>query len=369
VTVTAKESELGIKLVEAYEGDFDPSTFVDPYLHGPQQLIEARTAGQPMPVRAIREPKASDDDLAEAFMASLAAAPNLKVLKGGRAVKGRGQGARAADGFAVSNPNRSPTSGKDPKDAQTRRADWWGPSHPRPAPGPTRPNRATDTPNGRKCTRLQRKIPAAPEPETRDLLQRFTDKTALEASLGQGGSDNIRYASGNASREVREMVDALPDQIIRKIGEVRDLYHRLVLVVAPEGVGKTAALCTVRERLGAPCINLSLELSRRLLDLTERQRSLHVQGLVEEVVAETGADLVLLDNTEILFDPKLQQDPLRCLQQMARHRTVVAAWGSAVADDGTASAVLTYAAPGHPEYRRYPANDLTIVTEAMAPTA
>lgn len=165
------------------------------------------------------------------------------------------------------------------------------------------------------------------------------------------------------------VADPLPDQIVRKIDEVKDSYHRLVLVVAPEGAGKTTALQTVRERLGAPCINLNLELSRRLLDLTERQRSLHIQGLVEEVVAEAGADLVLLDNIEILFDPKLQQDPLRCLQQLARHRTVVAAWGSAVADDGAASAVLTYAALGHPEYRRYSANDLTIVSQAMAPTA
>lgn len=165
------------------------------------------------------------------------------------------------------------------------------------------------------------------------------------------------------------VADPLPDQIVRKIDEVKDGYHRLVLVVAPEGAGKTAALRAVGERMGAPCINVNLELSRRLLDLTERQRSLNVQGLVEEVVAETGADLVLLDNIEIMFDPKLQQDPLRCLQQLARHRTVVAAWGGAVTDDGAASAVLTYAAPGHPEYRRYPANDLTIATPMMAPTA
>ena len=165
------------------------------------------------------------------------------------------------------------------------------------------------------------------------------------------------------------MADPLPDQIIRKIDEVKDGYHRLVLVVAPEGAGKTAALHTVGERLGAPCINLNLELSRRLLDLTERQRSLHVQELVEEVVAETGASLVLLDNIEILFDPKLQQDPLRCLQQLARPRTVVATWGGAVADDGAKSAVLTYAALGHPEYRRYSANGLTIVTQVMAPIA
>jgi len=181
-----------------------------------------------------------------------------------------------------------------------------------------------------------------------------------------GASRSPIDARGEAENS---MADPLPDSIIRKIDEVKDGYHRLVLVVAPEGGGKTAALHTVAEHLRAPCINLNLELSRRLLDLTERQRSLHVQGLVEEVIAEASADLVLLDNIEILFDPKLQQDPLRCLQLLARHRTVAAAWGGAVANDGASPAVLTYAVPGHPEYRRYPANDLTTVTQVMAPTA
>jgi predicted ATP-binding protein involved in virulence len=165
------------------------------------------------------------------------------------------------------------------------------------------------------------------------------------------------------------VVNALSDQIIARIREVRDLYHRLVLLVAPEGAGKTAALCTVAERLDVPCINLNLQLSQRLLDLTERQRSLHVQALVEEISAASGADVVLLDNIEILFDPRLQQDPLRSLQQLARHRTVVAAWGGALTDDGPAQAALIYAAPGHPEYRRYPAADLTIVTPLLVSTA
>lgn len=165
------------------------------------------------------------------------------------------------------------------------------------------------------------------------------------------------------------MADPLSDQIVRKIGEVRNLYHRLVLVVAPEGAGKTAALDAVSKRLGAPRVNINLELSRRLLDLTERQRALNVQRLLEESITETGSDVVLLDNIEILFDPTLQQDPLRCLQHLARHRTVVATWGGAIMDDGAAPAVLTYGTSGHPEYRRYPASELTIVAPMMASAA
>ena len=35
---------------------------------------------------------------------------------------------------------------------------------------------------------------------------------------------------------------------------------------------------------------------------------------------------MLLDHLEILFDPALEQDPLRLLQGVSRDRTVVAAW-------------------------------------------
>ena len=63
------------------------------------------------------------------------------------------------------------------------------------------------------------------------------------------------------------MVESLSDQVIRKIEQAAGLYHRLVMVVAPTGAGKTAALQEVAKRTGFPYINVNLELSRRLLDL------------------------------------------------------------------------------------------------------
>jgi hypothetical protein len=67
--------------------------------------------------------------------------------------------------------------------------------------------------------------------------------------------------------------------------------------------------------------------------------------------------VVLIDNIEILFEVSLKQDPLRLLQQISRNRTVVATWNGTIA-----GGYLTYAATNHPEYRRYPAHDLLIVT-------
>jgi hypothetical protein len=152
------------------------------------------------------------------------------------------------------------------------------------------------------------------------------------------------------------MPEPVADRIIRCIGQAAELYHRLILLVAPAGTGKTAALQDVRERNGAFLINVNLELSRRMLDLTERQRALQLPSLLSEIANATQADLILLDNIEVLFDVLLKQDPLRLLQGLSRNKTVVAAWNGSI-DGGH----ISYAAPGHPEYKRYPVQDLMVI--------
>ncbi|MCL4079017.1 BREX-3 system P-loop-containing protein BrxF [Coriobacteriia bacterium Es71-Z0120] len=94
------------------------------------------------------------------------------------------------------------------------------------------------------------------------------------------------------------MAEPLANQVLRKIGEVCSLYHRLILMVGPAGSGKASALKEVSARA-------------------------------------------------------LQQDPLRLLQGLPRNKTVVAAWNGTIVDG-----YLTYAGPSHPEYRRYPIRDL-----------
>lgn len=119
-------------------------------------------------------------------------------------------------------------------------------------------------------------------------------------------------------------MDQLADQIIQAIETVKGQYHRLLLLVAPAGAGKTAALLEVERRTGFPRINGNLELSRRLLDLSERQRPLQAARLLAEIVEETGTELVLLDNMELLFDCSLRQDPLRLRQGLAEDLVMLA---------------------------------------------
>jgi hypothetical protein len=157
------------------------------------------------------------------------------------------------------------------------------------------------------------------------------------------------------------MAEPLSDGVIRRIGQAAELYHRLIMLVAPAGAGKTVALQDVHERTAAPLININLELSRRMLDLTERQRALMLPRLLAEIVDASAADVVLLDNIEVLFDVSLKQDPLRLLQGLSRNKTVVAAWSGSVDREH-----MVYATPYHPEYRRYPLRDFLVVNPEAA---
>ena len=95
-----------------------------------------------------------------------------------------------------------------------------------------------------------------------------------------------------------------------------------------------------------------------MLELTTGQRPLQLRPFLEKWMETVGAasDLVLLDNTELLFDATLKQDPLPLLQGLSRNKTLVAAWTGAL-EDGK----LRYAAARHPEHRQYPARDLLAV--------
>ena len=152
------------------------------------------------------------------------------------------------------------------------------------------------------------------------------------------------------------MTRHLAEAVNEQIGHAERLYHRLVLVVGTEGAGKTTALKDLTDTTGAPLINVGVELSRRLLDLAEWQRPIRVATLLDQIVAETGSDVILLDNIEVLFDVALHQDPLLLLRGLSRRRTVVASWNGSM-EEGH----IQYAVPGHPEHRRCPVDGVLVV--------
>ena len=110
-------------------------------------------------------------------------------------------------------------------------------------------------------------------------------------------------------------------RLLERIPDANALYHRLVLAVGPARSGKTEALTELAASKGWPRVNVNLQLAERLLDLTQKQRAVRVAGLLDDIAKSTAADVVLLDNIEMLFAVEFAQDPLRLLQGLSRNRT------------------------------------------------
>jgi hypothetical protein len=153
--------------------------------------------------------------------------------------------------------------------------------------------------------------------------------------------------------------DVLVQAIENRLPQAAHLYYHLIVVAGAAGTGKTAALRTLSRRLGTEPVNVNLELSRRLLEVAERRRPLAVMPALQEIVRAREGEVVFLDNLEMLFHPALRQDPLRCLQLLARQRTVVATWSGTFANGD-----LAYGEPGHAEYCRRRAIDFLVVDSA-----
>ena len=151
------------------------------------------------------------------------------------------------------------------------------------------------------------------------------------------------------------MAEPIQDNIKHAIQVAEELYHRLVLLVGETGSGKTEILRGIADEFRSPVVNISLELSSELLELTTKQRSLRLPSILDQIVKQAQAP-VLLDNLEILFDKDLQQDPLRLLQSISRNKVVVASW-SGIMNSGR----LLYSEIGHPEYRSYESVNALIV--------
>lgn len=146
-------------------------------------------------------------------------------------------------------------------------------------------------------------------------------------------------------------------QLEQAIEQASSQYFRLVILAGPPGSGKTATMQSVAQKIGCQVVNVNLELSKKMLELSRAQRSRQVARLMKEVIAAVSGSVVLLDNLEILFDTGLAVEPLRLLQVSSRNRTVVASWsGSYVA--GT----LTYAEPGHPEFVQFKQSEAVVIT-------
>jgi len=142
------------------------------------------------------------------------------------------------------------------------------------------------------------------------------------------------------------------------VEEAATRYTRLVLLVGPHGSGKTDLLHRFAAEHDVPVICVGSSLSDQMLGTPLRQLPVTAADSFGELVRECcGEQLALIDNIELLFLPLLHLDPLKLLQDVARNRTVVAAW-----PQQQLAATLNYGEPGHPEFRAFSEPDTLTLT-------
>lgn len=133
-----------------------------------------------------------------------------------------------------------------------------------------------------------------------------------------------------------------------KILVVENRRHKLVLLVAPSSSGKTGLLQYLSKNHPGrfEYLNLNRELSVLLKDVAVNERPYKVRELLDKVVSDKQG-VLLVDNTEIIFDPELKLDAVKTLERLSRFNIVVASWSGSLKDG-----VLSYAEPSHKEYYR-----------------
>ncbi|MFZ5823437.1 MAG: BREX-3 system P-loop-containing protein BrxF [Bacillota bacterium] len=139
-------------------------------------------------------------------------------------------------------------------------------------------------------------------------------------------------------------MDPTQTALTQAIAEAPHRYSRLVLLIGPIGSGKTKLLQSYAQVTNSPYLPVGAVLAERLLATPARFRDTEATRALNDLCQGPGP--FLLDNVELLFDPALQLDPYRLLTGLARTCIIVAAWPGTY-QHGT----LTYAFPGHREYR------------------
>ena len=135
------------------------------------------------------------------------------------------------------------------------------------------------------------------------------------------------------------------------LNEAKKSFHQLILIVGPTGSGKSAMLqdaCSYN----FTSISLGLELSRKLMNLSQERRVLDAEEIALSIIDAKNPTRLALDNIEILFEHPLRLNPLTLLKRISQQRLTIASW------NGTSSPnKLCYGKEGSSSYQEFVYSD------------
>lgn len=136
--------------------------------------------------------------------------------------------------------------------------------------------------------------------------------------------------------------------ILRVRNACRDAEYqsfKLVLVVIPQDLQSDVLKELLKSSVRT--INLSKELSRKLVSLSINDRVQQLRTDVSEIANECN-ESVWMSNLDVLFEQSLRNDPMILLKKVARSKVLVAVWPGEIAETS-----LVYSKPGKPDHQSY----------------
>lgn len=146
------------------------------------------------------------------------------------------------------------------------------------------------------------------------------------------------------------LVDSLLTEVCEALDRAEYQSYKLILVVIPEGFRRKTEAEILNNSIGL--VNLSKELARKLVSLSIRERVRRLEAEVDKIAHDCGSS-VWLSKLDLLFEPALDNDPMRLLKGIAKSKTVVAIWPGEITETS-----VVYSKPGKPDYKTYPLKEL-----------
>jgi len=100
-------------------------------------------------------------------------------------------------------------------------------------------------------------------------------------------------------------------------------------------------------------LELSEQLCEHLLPLSRSERSRKAPDILFQMLHSVTSEVVWLDRIQVLFEPSLELDPLRQLQELARIKPIIAIWPGQITEQ-----FLTFSVPGRADHQSYTASVL-----------
>jgi hypothetical protein len=145
-------------------------------------------------------------------------------------------------------------------------------------------------------------------------------------------------------------------RIVETVRDGQKSAERLVLLVGRPGSGKSKMLRELSTIRGWQYVNCRTFLTEELLEMVPKVRAQEAAGMISKALDALKAEVIVMDDMQVLFAPVLQVDPLQLLKQLGRKYTIVAAWPGEFDGDS-----LHIAAAGQPTPKVFDAKGLTII--------